>query len=352
MTAAFGEMKSAGTAAVRLAYAELSQWLSEISLQELDFRQREAELLFRRIGITFAVYGDAEAQERLIPFDVIPRILAASEWDLLCRGLEQRVKALNFYIKDVYGLRDIVRAGVVPGELVFENPVFRPEMNNQKVPHDVYVHIAGIDIVRVDAKTFYVLEDNARTPSGVSYMLENREIIGPPPAYATGHCRQRFRSSLPQALLLVSQQRRQQELDNPPLAGLDLHGHRHAGRQLDHPLVDLHLRAIKRDTRGVEKLLPRRLAGAHPGARGFVGIELARRLVADHGILGKANDPAMQQPVSGEVEGVDLDLRRIAFVNEADVLVGHHGFDLDPAPALWQEYLRRRHAGWCLNTWR
>jgi uncharacterized circularly permuted ATP-grasp superfamily protein len=176
MTASFDEMGSTG-AAIRPAYAELSQWLSEISSDELDYRQREAELLFRRIGITFAVYGDAEAQERLIPFDVIPRILAAAEWDLLRAGLEQRAKALNAYVNDVYNGREIVRAGIVPEELVFENPVFRPEMNGQKIPHDIYIHIAGIDIVRVDAETFYVLEDNTRTPSGVSYMLENREIM-------------------------------------------------------------------------------------------------------------------------------------------------------------------------------
>jgi uncharacterized circularly permuted ATP-grasp superfamily protein len=174
--AAFDEMT--GTqGAVRPAYTELSGWLAEIPPDVLDYRRREAEVLFRRIGITFAVYGEAEAQERLIPFDVIPRILAAEEWKQLKRGLEQRVKALNLYIKDVYGRRECLRAGIVPDDLVFQNPVFRPEMNGQKVPHDIYVHIAGVDIVRVDADTFYVLEDNARTPSGVSYMLENREIM-------------------------------------------------------------------------------------------------------------------------------------------------------------------------------
>ena len=163
--------------AVRPAYAELSRWLGEIKPDVLDFRRREAELFFRRIGITFAVYGDPEAQERLIPFDVIPRILSAAEWEVLQRGLEQRVKAINAYIKDIYGRREILRAGIVPEDLVFQNPVFRPEMNGQKVPHDIYVHIAGIDVVRVDGDDFYVLEDNARTPSGVSYMLENREIM-------------------------------------------------------------------------------------------------------------------------------------------------------------------------------
>ena len=173
---AFDEMK--GTDGVlRPAYGELSRWLDEIPADVLDYRRREAELIFRRIGITFAVYGDSEAQERLIPFDVLPRILAAAEWDIVRAGLEQRVKAINFYVRDIYGRRDILKAGVVPEDLVFQNPVFRPEMNGTKVPHDIYVHIAGIDIVRVDAETFYVLEDNARTPSGVSYMMENRELM-------------------------------------------------------------------------------------------------------------------------------------------------------------------------------
>jgi len=172
----FDEMNGSGDA-VRPAYSELSTWLGEVKPDVLDFRRREAELLFRRIGITFAVYGDPEAQERLIPFDVIPRIISAKEWELLKRGLEQRVKAINAYIKDVYSRREILKAGIVPEDLVFQNPVFRPEMNGQKVPHDIYVHIAGIDIIRLDGDSFYVLEDNARTPSGVSYMLENREIM-------------------------------------------------------------------------------------------------------------------------------------------------------------------------------
>jgi len=170
-----GSTSTAG--AVQPPYVELSRWLESVKPDLLNLRRREAEVVFRRIGITFAVYGDPEAQERLIPFDIIPRILAAEEWAFLHRGLEQRVKAINAYLKDIYGKRDIVKAGIVPEDLIFQNPLFRPEMNGQTVPHDIYVHIAGIDIVRVDPKTFYVLEDNVRTPSGVSYMLENREIM-------------------------------------------------------------------------------------------------------------------------------------------------------------------------------
>src|ERR1700742_4452936 len=176
MAAAFDEMNGLGNA-LRPAYQELSRWLKETPPDALEYRRQEAELLFRRIGITFAVYGDAEAQERLIPFDVIPRIMSAKEWGVLERGLKQRVRALNMFLRDIYHGRDILRANIIPDDLIFQNPVFRPEMNGQDVPHDVYVHIAGIDIVRVDAENFYVLEDNARTPSGVSYMLENREIM-------------------------------------------------------------------------------------------------------------------------------------------------------------------------------
>lgn len=176
MGVAFDEMNETG-GGIRPAYGELSRWLAETPADTLDYRRKEAELLFRRIGITFAVYGEADAQERLIPFDVIPRILSAGEWTTIERGLKQRVRALNMFLRDIYHGRDILRAGLIPEDLIFQNPVFRPEMNGQNVPHDIYVHIAGIDIVRVDADNFYVLEDNARTPSGVSYMLENREIM-------------------------------------------------------------------------------------------------------------------------------------------------------------------------------
>ena len=176
MALAFDEMRGQN-GGPRPAYAELSAWLATVPPDVLAYRRQEAELLFRRIGITFSVYGEAEAEERLIPFDVIPRILSSAEWDLVRRGLEQRVKVINLYLKDIYTTREILKAGIIPDDMVFQNPVFRPEMNGQKVPHDIYVHIAGIDIVRVDAESFYVLEDNARTPSGVSYMLENREIM-------------------------------------------------------------------------------------------------------------------------------------------------------------------------------
>ncbi len=161
----------------RAVYGRLARWLGEVRPELLHARRAQADLMFRRIGITFAVYGDSEAQERLIPFDIVPRLIGKGEWRRLEAGLVQRVKALNLFLADVYGRGEILRAGTVPAELVTRNPYYRPEMAGLKVAHDVYVHIAGIDLVRVEADQFYVLEDNVRTPSGVSYMLENREVM-------------------------------------------------------------------------------------------------------------------------------------------------------------------------------
>jgi uncharacterized circularly permuted ATP-grasp superfamily protein len=162
---------------VRAGYGPLAEWLKDVSPELLANRKLEAEIFFRRIGITFNVYGDAEGTERLIPFDIVPRVLTTTEWAKLAKGLEQRVKALNAFIADAYGAREIVRAGHVPEELILQNPAFQPIMAGIEPPGGVYVHIAGIDVIRIDPDTFYVLEDNARTPSGVSYMLENREVM-------------------------------------------------------------------------------------------------------------------------------------------------------------------------------
>ena len=172
----FNEMMQRG-GETRLAYERIARWLDGTSKDYFTTRRGHAEMMFRRIGITFNVYGDAEATERLIPFDIIPRILRRAEWNRLEAGLVQRVKALNAFLADVYGKQEILRAGIVPRDLVENNPAFRREMVGVKVPHDIYVHIAGIDVVRVDSEDFYVLEDNVRTPSGVSYMLENREVM-------------------------------------------------------------------------------------------------------------------------------------------------------------------------------
>ncbi|MCB1496612.1 MAG: circularly permuted type 2 ATP-grasp protein [Bauldia sp.] len=176
MPAPFDEMNHAG-GECRPGYDLIKRWLESETPESLAHRRLEAELLFRRIGITFAVYGNEEAEERIIPFDIIPRVLTQSEWRKLSTGLEQRVRALNMFLADIYGPGEIIKAGVIPADLVYRNPYFRPEMMGHKLPHDIYVQIAGIDLVRTDAEDFYVLEDNARTPSGVSYMLENREVM-------------------------------------------------------------------------------------------------------------------------------------------------------------------------------
>ncbi|MGB0747804.1 MAG: circularly permuted type 2 ATP-grasp protein [Magnetospiraceae bacterium] len=156
---------------------QLADWMVNAPRNLLKIRQAEAETLFRRIGITFAVYGEGGDPERLIPFDIVPRIILANEWEFLARGLEQRVKALNLFLNDVYHNGDIIRAGRVPEHLVLLNKAYLPEMRGVSVPGGVYTHIAGIDLVRTGPEEFYVLEDNARTPSGVSYMLQNREVM-------------------------------------------------------------------------------------------------------------------------------------------------------------------------------
>ena len=166
---------------VRPHYTKLQQWLGSQEKDYLRARHEEAELLFKRVGITFAVYGDSDGTERTIPFDIVPRIFPSQEWQRLQAGLEQRVKALNLFLHDVYHAQNILKAGVIPAEQVLNNSQYRPEMQGVNVPLDVYAHIAGIDIVRAthgsDEGEFFVLEDNLRVPSGVSYMIENRKMM-------------------------------------------------------------------------------------------------------------------------------------------------------------------------------
>ena len=161
----------------RPEFAALSQWVADTPASELQRRQQAAETAFRQLGITFAVYGDSDAAERIIPFDIVPRIFLASEWQRLSEGLVQRVEAINAFLEDIYGDGRIIREGVIPPELVLLNDQFRPEVNRVRPPHNVWAHICGIDLVRTGPDEFFVLEDNARTPSGVSYMLENREAM-------------------------------------------------------------------------------------------------------------------------------------------------------------------------------
>ena len=173
----FDEMAGLDGAGSRSAYRAVAEWLAATPPEILAARQAQAELFFRRLGVTFAVYGEPQSAERLIPFDIIPRILTRAEWTRLERGLEQRVTALNAFLADVYGPQECLRAGVAPRDLILANPQHRLEASGVRPPHDVWVHVAGVDIVRTGEEDFFVLEDNARTPSGVSYMLENREAM-------------------------------------------------------------------------------------------------------------------------------------------------------------------------------
>jgi len=175
MTTYFNEMYEGGK--VREPYARLEDWTRSMPAELRAMKQAEAEALFRRIGITFAVYGEGGDPDRLIPFDMFPRVFAQAEWRKLERGIKQRARALNAFLLDVYGRAEIVRAGKIPGKMVFQNEAFERAVAGFTPPRGIYSHIVGIDIVRTGPDEFFVLEDNCRTPSGVSYMLENREIM-------------------------------------------------------------------------------------------------------------------------------------------------------------------------------
>ncbi|WP_338447479.1 circularly permuted type 2 ATP-grasp protein [Pelagerythrobacter marensis] len=174
--ATFDEMRAAD-GSVRPAYRDYRNWYDDQQSNFLMRKHRDAETAFRRTGITFNVYGENEAEERLIPFDMVPRIITASEWRRLTRGIEQRVSAINAFIHDLYHRQEIVRAGRIPERLLRDNAAWLPHMVGFTPPGGVYTHIVGIDLVRTGPNDFYVLEDNARTPSGVSYMLQNRETM-------------------------------------------------------------------------------------------------------------------------------------------------------------------------------
>jgi uncharacterized circularly permuted ATP-grasp superfamily protein len=172
----FDEMHSTDGAVLE-PYMKYADWFAGQDAQRLATKSAEAEAFFRRTGITFNVYGESEAQERLIPFDLVPRILSNREWMKLSRGIEQRVRAINAFLWDIYNRQEIIKAGRLPAALVAQNEAFLPQMMGFTPPGNVYTHIVGTDIVRTGPDDFFVLEDNARTPSGVSYMLENRETM-------------------------------------------------------------------------------------------------------------------------------------------------------------------------------
>lgn len=172
----YDEMREAD-GRLRPHYQCFARWLENTSAEHILRKRAEADIAFRRIGITFAVYGEEAGTERLIPFDIIPRVLPAAEWRTLQEGLKQRVKALNCFLHDIYHDQEILKAGRIPADQVLDNAQYRPIMQGVDVPAGTYAHIAGVDVVRAGAGEFYVLEDNLRVPSGVSYMLEDRKMM-------------------------------------------------------------------------------------------------------------------------------------------------------------------------------
>jgi uncharacterized circularly permuted ATP-grasp superfamily protein len=176
----YNEMVDA-TGALRPHYRAYADWLAATPPERIARKRAEADIAFHRVGITFAVYGEESGKERLIPFDIIPRIIPSLEWQALQAGLRQRVKALNAFLHDIYHAQEILKAGHIPSEQVLNNAQFRPEMIGVDVPAGIYAHIAGVDLVRADSEgksgEFFVLEDNLRVPSGVSYMIEDRKMM-------------------------------------------------------------------------------------------------------------------------------------------------------------------------------
>jgi uncharacterized circularly permuted ATP-grasp superfamily protein len=161
---------------VRERYTRVFDVLRELPVEVLNQKDRQAADFFMNQGITFTVYADNKGIERIFPFDIIPRIITGTEWQHISDGIKQRLKALNLFLNDIYGEQNIIRDGIIPAKLIATCPHFLKEVVGIKVPHNIYIHISGIDLIRGADGVFYVLEDNLRTPSGVSYMLENREV--------------------------------------------------------------------------------------------------------------------------------------------------------------------------------
>jgi uncharacterized circularly permuted ATP-grasp superfamily protein len=172
----FDEMFATPTE-VRRHYERFRNLFEQISPAEFDERRTEVDLAFMRQGVTFNVYGDSQGAERIFPFDLVPRIISAKEWEYLERGLIQRITALNLFLHDLYHEQRIVKDGVIPAYYILSARHFRREFVQVKVPKDIYIHICGTDLIRGGDGSWMVLEDNGRTPSGVSYVLENRQAM-------------------------------------------------------------------------------------------------------------------------------------------------------------------------------
>ena len=161
---------------VRELYSEFGNYLESVPIESLNKMQEFSKQFFMNQGVTFTVYNNKKGVERIFPFDIIPRIIKEREWKIIQSGIKQRIKALNFFLKDIYNEQFIIKDGVIPADLILYHPNYIRDMRNISVPKNIYTHISGVDLIKDRDGEFYVLEDNLRTPSGVSYMLENREI--------------------------------------------------------------------------------------------------------------------------------------------------------------------------------
>jgi uncharacterized circularly permuted ATP-grasp superfamily protein len=202
---------------VRSEYKVVMDYLELESTEELNKKEELSKVLFMSQGITFTVYNSGEGIEKIFPFDIIPRIINADEWEYIEKGIKQRVTALNLFLKDVYSDQFIIKDGIVPIEIIYSCPHFLREMCNVKVPHDIYIHIAGIDLIRDNDGTYYILEDNVRTPSGVSYMLENREITKRLFPDLLPQCKVRSVTEYPNVLYNNLRELSPRQIDNPTI---------------------------------------------------------------------------------------------------------------------------------------
>lgn len=230
---------------IRGQYAKVFEVLQNLDVDTLHQKDKLAGELFMNQGITFTVYSDNAGIERIFPFDIIPRIITASEWDVIERGIKQRLKALNLFLKDVYSDQNILRDDIIPKELIASCPHYTREVFGIKVPYDIYVHISGIDLIRGEDGKFYILEDNLRTPSGVSYMLENREVTKRLfPDMLAGN-KVRMVNNYPLALHEILLQLASQQVSNPTVVLLTpgiynsaYYEHTFLARQMGIPLVE------------------------------------------------------------------------------------------------------------------
>jgi len=234
-----------GEQSIRMQYGKLFETLQQLHINTLLDKDKQASELFMNQGITFTVYSENEGIERIFPYDIIPRIITAAEWDHIERGIKQRLTALNLFLKDIYNDRQIVNDKIIPAELIATCDHYTRQVQRVKVPHDIYVHISGIDLIRGDDGAFYILEDNLRTPSGVSYMLKNREItkrIFPDIFYEN---KVRMVNNYPLLLHEILSSLSPQQISNPTVALLTpgvynsaYYEHTFLARQMGIPLVE------------------------------------------------------------------------------------------------------------------